>query len=90
MTDVWRSVGKKYCEICKCWYYNNAISSNRHHMGGRHKASVAKKLRELGQKSREMAVAEKQQRSMLLQMELVGSKIFIIQRIEGNRLVLCT
>ncbi|KHJ47694.1 WW domain protein [Trichuris suis] len=73
MTDVWRSVGKKYCEICKCWYYNNAISSNRHHMGGRHKASVAKKLRELGQKSREMSLAEKQQRSMLLQME-VGAR----------------
>uniref|UniRef100_A0A5S6QC12 Matrin-type domain-containing protein n=1 Tax=Trichuris muris TaxID=70415 RepID=A0A5S6QC12_TRIMR len=70
MTDVWLSVGKKYCEICKCWYYNNAISANRHQMGGRHKANVAKKLRELGQKSREASIAERERHSMLVQMEM--------------------
>ncbi|VDM34704.1 unnamed protein product [Hydatigera taeniaeformis] len=47
MADYWKSNPKKYCDICKCWIQDNAISINNHESGQRHIGNVQKKLNEL-------------------------------------------
>ncbi|KRX81532.1 Ligand-gated ion channel 50 [Trichinella sp. T6] len=52
MTEYWKSVPKKYCEICKCFYYDNKPSIQKHEQGARHKANVALKLRHVARQGR--------------------------------------
>ncbi|PAV56891.1 hypothetical protein WR25_20685 [Diploscapter pachys] len=48
MTEYWVSQGKKFCEICKCYFGNNRASIEHHENGQRHKAALAAKIRDLG------------------------------------------
>ncbi|PAV77846.1 hypothetical protein WR25_19976 [Diploscapter pachys] len=48
MTEFWVSQGKKFCEICKCYFGNNRASIEHHENGQRHKAALAVKIRDLG------------------------------------------
>ncbi|KRZ09246.1 Ligand-gated ion channel 50 [Trichinella zimbabwensis] len=52
MTEYWKSVPKKYCEICRCFYYDNKPSIQKHEQGARHKANVAMKLRHVARQGR--------------------------------------
>nr|CDJ90806.1 Zinc finger domain containing protein [Haemonchus contortus] len=53
MADVWKSQGRKFCEICKVWFGDNRASIEFHERGRKHKAALDAKLRELGKATRE-------------------------------------
>ncbi|CAI4220417.1 unnamed protein product, partial [Auanema sp. JU1783] len=46
MTEVWKSQAKKFCSVCKCWFADNRASIDFHEKGERHKAAIARSLRE--------------------------------------------
>lgn len=47
MTDYWKSLPKKFCEICKVWFADNKISTENHERGLKHKNMVQQRLREI-------------------------------------------
>ncbi|XP_074596783.1 uncharacterized protein LOC141851882 [Brevipalpus obovatus] len=44
MSEFWKSLPKKYCDICKCWFADNRSSVDFHERGLRHKNNVKRKL----------------------------------------------
>ncbi|VDP05352.1 unnamed protein product [Soboliphyme baturini] len=76
MTEAWKSVPKKFCEVCKCWFYDNKVSVQHHEQGNRHKANVQKKLRELGKKGREQAKEGRERRMILAKMETEATRSY--------------
>ncbi|KHJ87522.1 transcription initiation factor IID, subunit [Oesophagostomum dentatum] len=74
MADVWKSQGRKFCEICKVWFGDNRASIEFHERGKKHKAALAAKLRDLGKKSREDAKAKMQMNTALAAMEAAAMK----------------
>ncbi|KAM3172356.1 hypothetical protein ACTXT7_014703 [Hymenolepis weldensis] len=73
MADYWKSNPKKYCNVCKCWIQDNAISVKNHEVGQRHIANVQKKLNEL-QKSAKAKSGDKlkEKISLINDMAYVG------------------
>lgn len=69
MTEYWQSTGRKFCEICKVWYADNKISSERHEMGNKHKAMVQQRIRESGKKAAEQEKERIELQLVLSQME---------------------
>ncbi|KAI6648529.1 WW domain-binding protein 4-like [Oopsacas minuta] len=47
MSEKWKSLPRKYCEICKCWFGDNKASLAHHEGGKNHKDNVAKYLKEV-------------------------------------------
>ncbi|VDM65108.1 unnamed protein product [Strongylus vulgaris] len=74
MADVWKSQGRKFCEICKVWFGDNRASIEFHERGKKHKDALAAKIRELGKKSREEAKARHQMNTALAAMEAAAMK----------------
>ncbi|EPB76924.1 U1 zinc finger [Ancylostoma ceylanicum] len=74
MADVWKSQGRKFCEICKVWFGDNRASIEFHERGKKHKDALAAKLRELSKKSRENEKAQAKMSSALAAMEAAALK----------------
>ncbi|KAJ1370522.1 hypothetical protein KIN20_032256 [Parelaphostrongylus tenuis] len=74
MADVWKSQGRKFCEICKVWFGDNRASIEFHERGKKHKEALAAKLRELSRASREKERAQAQMSSALAAMEAAALK----------------
>lgn len=47
MTEYWKSIPKKYCDICKVWMQDNKISVEHHERGFSHQANIRKRLAEI-------------------------------------------
>lgn len=47
MSEKWKSLPRKYCEICKCWFGDNKASIAHHEGGKNHKDNVVKYLKEV-------------------------------------------
>lgn len=47
MTEYWKSIPKKYCDICKVWMQDNKISVEHHERGLSHQANVRKRLADI-------------------------------------------
>nr|CAD2197045.1 unnamed protein product [Meloidogyne enterolobii] len=69
MTDYWKSYSKKFCEICKVWYADNKISSERHETGAKHKVMVQQRLRESAKKAKDKELKDHDLRMTILSME---------------------
>lgn len=69
MADVWKSQGRKFCEICKVWFGDNRASIEFHERGKKHKEALAAKIRELSRASREKEKAQAQMSTALAAME---------------------
>ncbi|KAL7075072.1 hypothetical protein ACQ4LE_006040 [Meloidogyne hapla] len=69
MTEYWKSYSKKFCEICKVWYADNKISSERHETGAGHKVMVQQRLRESAKKAKDKQLKDHDLRMTLLSME---------------------
>ncbi|KAE9416253.1 hypothetical protein Angca_003575, partial [Angiostrongylus cantonensis] len=74
MADVWKSQGRKFCEICKVWFGDNRASIEFHERGKKHKEALAAKLRELSRASREKEKAKAQMSTALAAMEAAALK----------------
>lgn len=44
MADYWKSTGKWYCELCKCWTGDNKASREFHERGKRHAEAKKRKI----------------------------------------------
>ena len=47
MTEYWKSIPKKYCDICKVWMQDNKISVEHHERGLSHQSNVRKRLADI-------------------------------------------
>ncbi|KAK5965267.1 Transcription initiation factor IID subunit [Trichostrongylus colubriformis] len=74
MADVWKSQGRKFCEICKVWFGDNRASIEFHERGRKHKDALAAKLRELSRASREKEKMQARMSSALAAMEAAALK----------------
>ncbi|XGW27563.1 hypothetical protein V3C99_007844 [Haemonchus contortus] len=74
MADVWKSQGRKFCEICKVWFGDNRASIEFHERGRKHKAALDAKLRELGKATREKEKMQSKMNSALAAMEAAALK----------------
>ncbi|KJH49276.1 WW domain protein [Dictyocaulus viviparus] len=74
MADVWKSQGRKFCEICKVWFGDNRASIEFHERGKKHKDALAAKLRELSKASREKEKMQAQMSHALASMEAAALK----------------
>ncbi|KAL5111614.1 WW domain-binding protein 4 [Taenia crassiceps] len=73
MADYWKSNPKKYCDICKCWIQDNAISINNHESGQRHIGNVQKKLNELQRNANSSSKGKMREKiSLINDMAFVG------------------
>lgn len=68
MTEYWKSIPKKYCDICKVWYQDNKISTEHHERGFSHQANVRKRLKEVQRQGVERA---KEQSALDLEMQKI-------------------
>ncbi|XP_068638157.1 zinc finger protein ZOP1-like isoform X2 [Aristolochia californica] len=71
MTEYWVSQGKKWCDFCKIYIANNALSIRTHELGQRHKDSVAKRLATM---RKESAAKEKEQKEAARAFEQIEAK----------------
>ncbi|OQV13332.1 hypothetical protein BV898_12443 [Hypsibius exemplaris] len=46
MTEYWKSIPKKFCDACKCWFQDNKASIDFHERGTRHKQNMEQKIRD--------------------------------------------
>lgn len=76
MTEYWVSNPKKFCEICKCWIYNNKISISNHEKGTRHVGNMHTKIAEMGRKGKERARDEAEKSQILKEMEMGALRSF--------------
>ncbi|KAI3386978.1 hypothetical protein SNEBB_002466 [Seison nebaliae] len=67
MSEFWKSTGRKYCEICQCWFADNSASGNIHNNGNRHKKNLELKLKRIEEKSVSDKKEEKELNKILLQ-----------------------
>lgn len=47
MTTYWKSTGKYYCELCKCWLGNDKPTKDFHEKGKRHNENKKRKIMEI-------------------------------------------
>ncbi|XP_055335269.1 WW domain-binding protein 4-like [Paramacrobiotus metropolitanus] len=52
MTEYWKSLPKKFCDACKCWFADNKASIEFHERGVRHKQNVEIRIREAQKKGK--------------------------------------
>ena len=63
MSEKWKSLPRKYCEACKCWFGDNKASIAHHEGGKNHKDNMVKFLKAVrarsAKKNAEEALAKK-------------------------------
>lgn len=59
MADYWKSLPRKFCDICKCWFADNKASIDFHEKGKRHQENVKKRISELQKKGLKEYEAQK-------------------------------
>ncbi|CAL8111721.1 unnamed protein product [Orchesella dallaii] len=59
MADYWKSLDKKFCDICKCWLADNKASIAFHESGKRHIENVQKRLKDIQKKNKQDEKKEK-------------------------------
>ncbi|GMT32539.1 hypothetical protein PFISCL1PPCAC_23836, partial [Pristionchus fissidentatus] len=69
MTEVWKSQGRKFCELCKVWFGDNRASIEHHERGQKHQEAVKSKLRNLGKDNEKKARAAADLAATLAMME---------------------
>ncbi|KAH7728850.1 U1 zinc finger family protein [Aphelenchoides avenae] len=69
MTDVWKSLPKKFCEICKVWYADNKISVENHERGLKHKSMVQQRLKDISRNAEKKDQERNALQYTLMQME---------------------
>ncbi|GFT56417.1 WW domain-binding protein 4 [Nephila pilipes] len=47
MSEYWKSLPRKYCDICKCWFADNKASIEFHERGKRHQDNAQKKIQDI-------------------------------------------
>ncbi|XP_065317457.1 uncharacterized protein LOC135925860 isoform X1 [Gordionus sp. m RMFG-2023] len=76
MTTYWKSQPKKFCELCKCWFSDNANSSAIHEKGLNHKENLKRKIQQI---SENKVLGDKQQNAYekcMMQIEKAAMKSF--------------
>uniref|UniRef100_A0A915HZG5 WW domain-binding protein 4 n=1 Tax=Romanomermis culicivorax TaxID=13658 RepID=A0A915HZG5_ROMCU len=86
MADVWRSVPKKFCNLCKCWFYDNRVSIEHHERGARHQENVRNKIRDTARKGREKSREDFETRKALAQMERDALKSYTKHDLAGQKI----
>ncbi|CAJ0962089.1 unnamed protein product, partial [Mesorhabditis belari] len=69
MTEVWKSIGKHFCEICKVWMTDNKASRDFHERGLKHQAMIQQRIGESQKKARDRDKELMQHSSIIAQME---------------------
>ncbi|XP_015924522.1 WW domain-binding protein 4 [Parasteatoda tepidariorum] len=47
MSEYWKSLPRKFCDICKCWFADNKASIDFHERGKRHQENAAKRIQDI-------------------------------------------
>lgn len=47
MSEYWKSLPRKYCEVCKCWFADNRASIEFHERGKRHQENAQKQIQDI-------------------------------------------
>ncbi|XP_054160207.1 WW domain-binding protein 4-like [Oppia nitens] len=76
MADYWKSLPKKYCDFCKCWFADNKASVEFHERGWNHKTNVKKKLQELQKRGSKQQKEEMLYNSEMMKIESKAMKAF--------------
>ncbi|XP_054724369.1 WW domain-binding protein 4-like [Uloborus diversus] len=50
MSEYWKSLPRKFCDMCKCWFADNKASIEFHERGKRHQENVQKRIQEIQKK----------------------------------------
>jgi len=69
MATYWKSTGKWYCEICKCWTGDNKASIEFHERGKRHAENKRKKILEIKRDAMGKREKDKKEDAMFAKME---------------------
>lgn len=69
MSEYWKSLPKKYCDVCKVWYQDNKASIQHHEQGWKHKTNVQKKLNELRKRGSDTQKEEDKYKLQMLKIE---------------------
>ena len=76
MSEKWKSLPKKYCEICKCWFGDNKPSIAHHESGKNHKDNVVKYLKEVRIRSAKKNEEEKLAKNFFSKIEETALKSY--------------
>jgi len=66
MTERWKSVGQRWCEVCGCWVKDQKAAWANHERGVRHREALEKRIRE-GQRRGAREERERQEAEAALQ-----------------------
>ena len=69
MSEKWKALPRKYCEVCKCWFGDNKASIAHHESGKNHKNNVVKYLKEVRIRSAKQNEEEKLARKFFSNIE---------------------
>lgn len=76
MSEYWKSIPKKFCDVCKVWYQDNKISVDHHEKGFKHKANVQKKIQELRKRGQTQAKEESEYKLEMMKIEAAALSSF--------------
>ena len=76
MSEYWKSIPKKFCDVCKCWFTDNKASVEFHERGLRHQNNVKKKLAELTKRNQVQKHATDKYNAELMKIEAAAMGAF--------------
>lgn len=76
MSEYWKSLPRKFCEFCKCWFADNKVSIEFHERGKGHQENVKKKLKELRKKGQKQYETQKKLEKDMKKIEEAALKAF--------------
>lgn len=47
MAEYWKSLPRKFCDVCKCWFADNKASIEFHERGKRHQENAQKRIQDI-------------------------------------------
>ncbi|CAG2180390.1 unnamed protein product, partial [Oppiella nova] len=76
MSEYWKSLPKKYCDFCKCWFADNKASVEFHERGFRHQLNVKRKLQDLQKKGSKQEREDQKYNIEMMKIESQAMKAF--------------
>ncbi|XP_067122673.1 WW domain-binding protein 4 [Centruroides vittatus] len=76
MSEYWKSLPRKFCEFCKCWFADNRVSIEFHERGKGHQENVKKKLKELRKKGQKQYETQRKLEKDMKKIEEAALKAF--------------
>eukprot|EP00039_Didymoeca_costata_P030280 m.28756 g.28756 ORF g.28756 m.28756 type:complete len:310 (-) comp8031_c0_seq1:1367-2296(-) len=85
MTERWKSIGKRWCKLCNCFYTDNKPGIEGHENGMRHKNAVQRRIREVQKMGSQKQYEKQETQTLIRQIEMEAMNSMKKDLAQGNK-----